>query len=568
MASGRIELEIGGKYGAGQMFAQAQKDSKDFARTHKDAMDAGRKAVDALSDAFGGQLAGSVKIAHNLLGDIARGGLWGAIGAVASQTIGFVVEKFTEMREAAQKAREACESVFRQDIADAAKSAAERFADTRKEMQGAKADATDLLGVLNGEVATRAENKAFQIKMDAINASIAERTAAEKAVADANTKYALAVNAGQSAVEQAKNRRDNAEKQLEESAMAVSKAESYLEEQTCHRAEMEAVYGGLLAERKELTDKIAAAEALYADGTLTLEQSQKLELGAKAKLIEFDEAHAKDMEQLNAAIKAEKDAAAAVEQAKRDDAAMRKEFEGAVRSLNTAEQNLAVTEAEMDVQRQKANQALEEERKELERRKQEEERAKQAAKEKADADALLLEQLEARAKAEQEAKEAAEREAAQKKSNIEQAVGRIDAKVADIQAAKDGVQIGMRAEQEHTTGLFGPYQYHTDSNGNIDNFIDFQRNRRFQERGERDAQWTARRDANWEDRIAKLRAKDPDKLTKSDRQKLDDWQAYKDQKEDESEWQKAADAIKGADGKSLSDLNALIETKFGELGLQ
>jgi len=582
MASGKIELEIGGKYGASQMFAQAQDDVKKFGRAHKDAMDAGKSVANELAGVFEGRLSGSFKTAYNLLADIGRGGLWGAMSSIASATIGYVVGKFKELSEAAEKAKEAITAVFRKDIKDAADASAESFKKSSDAIADAKKEAADALDTLNGKVAETAAGKAVEIKLAALGKASVEldaastalangmketsvtMSAAQKAVADADTKYALAMNAATATVEKAKNTRDAAEKAAGEATAATAKAETYLEEQVRHRAEMETTCSEYLDRRKELQDVIANAETLYKDGTITLEQSNKMELQAKSALIKLEEEYKDDIAALSAADKAVADAQKAVETARKEEAEASRAAQRAGSAVTAAEDSLALVEAEGEVERKKANLALQKERHELDERQKEEEKAKQAAKEKAEADIRLAEESKARAEAEKAAREAAAkgREAA---TNAVNAIKELGSEIKEIRASTSR---GMRADAEHTNGVFGPYQYSVDENGNIDNFIDFQRSKRFAERGARDDQRAARRDDAWESRMEKLQRKDASQLTDSERRKLADWDDYKKQKTEESELDRAINKIVGADNKSLSDLYDTIDSAVKDLGLK
>ena len=140
MAESKITLTLGGKYTAGDAFSKWNTDVKDVEKSTKDMTDAARKSAGALVGLFEGELNGTIKTTYNLLGDIARGGLWGALAGVANLTIGFIVDKINEAREAARKFAEIC----RTEVMDAINAATGRFKDISTEIANAKADANEM----------------------------------------------------------------------------------------------------------------------------------------------------------------------------------------------------------------------------------------------------------------------------------------------------------------------------------------------------------------------------------------------------------------------------------------
>ena len=133
---------------------------------------------------------------------------------------------------------------------------------------------------------------------------------------------------------------------------------------------------------------------------------------------------------------------------------------------------------------------------------------------------------------------------------------------------------GMAADQQYHRGISGNgYTYSVDANGNADNFIDWQRANRYAGRAERDAVSQGHRNdsaAKQYERLSKAQARG-DKLSDRDKQFLSDYGSFQDQQKTKSDWEKAIEDLKGAQSKTLSDLNEQLEgikEKFEKMGLK
>lgn len=96
MAEEKIQLTFGGEYKAGEMFAAAQKDVKDFQKAHKDLTSAARSSITQIAGAFDGELGGAIRQTTGILSQLATGGIWGAIGSVATLAITSVIQHVQE----------------------------------------------------------------------------------------------------------------------------------------------------------------------------------------------------------------------------------------------------------------------------------------------------------------------------------------------------------------------------------------------------------------------------------------------------------------------------------------
>lgn len=137
--------------------------------------------------------------------------------------------------------------------------------------------------------------------------------------------------------------------------------------------------------------------------------------------------------------------------------------------------------------------------------------------------------------------------------------------VKAVEEAQRRTQSGMGADQQHTNGSFGPYRYHTDPNGNINDFEDYQRAQRFAGRAERDQANTDQRNARFDRELDRLNGKD--KLTDSERRRRDQLDGFKKQREDaNAQKQKQAEMEKQREEmlKSLNESVKEIKEKLKE----
>lgn len=150
---------------------------------------------------FEGELNGTITKTYNLLGDLARGGVWGALAAAANLTIGFIVEKIQEMREAASKFAE----TLRDEVVQSITSINENFKKTSDQINQTKADAKDMMDVLNGEVAKNTQLKIHELHIETLQKITDDMSKAGKDVILADEAYQAACIKGAAAVETAAN---------------------------------------------------------------------------------------------------------------------------------------------------------------------------------------------------------------------------------------------------------------------------------------------------------------------------------------------------------------------------
>ena len=185
----KIQLELGGKYSAGEMFQRAQEDIKQFGRANKDAIKAGTDSLKELQRGFDTDLGGAVSKTKGIIQGLAQGGLWGAIGAAAGVAIGAVVDWFKKAKEeAAQLAKYVSESVV-----NSIKGLAAEYQKTQEDIKKTQQAAEDALGVLNGQRAANLENRIYEIHTQTLQKVTDDMSEKGKAVVFAEEKLQVAL---------------------------------------------------------------------------------------------------------------------------------------------------------------------------------------------------------------------------------------------------------------------------------------------------------------------------------------------------------------------------------------
>lgn len=164
MATERINLDFNGKYSLGASFRQMDADIKGAQKSLKDFAGGGKNVLSELSSAFGDQLGGAVSRTAGLLTEITRGGIWGAMSAVATQAIGFMVEKWKEAKEKAK----AYADVLRAEVVATVADLGVKVASLSQEMQKAEKDADALLKALNGKVDAAVKQNVANLNLEAV----------------------------------------------------------------------------------------------------------------------------------------------------------------------------------------------------------------------------------------------------------------------------------------------------------------------------------------------------------------------------------------------------------------
>ena len=348
MATERIELELGGKYSASQMFAQAQSDLKAFGRENKDALDAGKKAVGELAGVFDGKLSGAVKMSSTLISDLARGGMWGVMGSIATSAINAIAQKFAEAKQKAEEFRK----LISQDMVDSVKSA---FAGTAAEfdkvsgaISAAQKESAEMLAVLNGDVARSAQMKVHELHIQTLQQMTNQLTASEKSVILAQEAYEKAHIVGAAAIEQAHSAEWAARGKIMDASDRRVAAENALAEALGEQKRVNAVLADVNQQHSDLQSELNALLSLNL--TQNKDWTERVQ-NARLALAEFEEQHKAELQTL-----AETEKAVATRQ-KAVDATLA-EHEAATRELTAAQKKSALVSSQNAVANEEARTAL------------------------------------------------------------------------------------------------------------------------------------------------------------------------------------------------------------------
>ena len=336
MASNNIELDIGGKYSAADMFKQWDSDIKKAGKSMKDMGGAATSVANNIAGAFDTKLNGTLKSSIGLIGEMARGGIWGAVASVTNMAIGIMVDKWNEAKEAAKQYAEIC----RNNIVETMKGLGEKFGGLSKQMQDATSDAKELLAVTNGEIARKAEFKVHQLNIQTLQKLTDDMSEATRASLLATTALEAAKIKEAAADEQAENVTKAATEQQKLAMEKRKAAEERLSQAQTQRAEFEETAKrlgtGWLAKYETLQTRAGMSmEELMANG-LALETALKFRKSSALALAKFEEEHKNEIQSLNEVTKLEAAAKADVEVAKREETS-------ASRALTVAQQNEEAT---------------------------------------------------------------------------------------------------------------------------------------------------------------------------------------------------------------------------------
>lgn len=435
-------------------------------------------------------------IAGGLVGNILKGGIWGA----AAEGARMLIEKWKDWREyVKQCAIDAAKKVAK-SFTDAADTISDRFKKLGDQIKFAGTYAKALLGSKSAkdDLALARENS----EADAATRKrlAAAKTAEEKAVIQAEAELAKAKRAEARQIEKSRDERAASDEELrlakhelaeaEDARERVGEARRYLgnqgniERKAGNEEQAKIFYDAA----KEAGKKASALDKRIDELRQTIDVANVKREEAEAKRTQAEVA-AKD-----AVAKADFDLAEAIKK--------RKE----------AEEKRAAEERKKDVEAYNAK---------VEQGRQFVEMAEAKAKEerKKEADQKLAEEQE---------------KAKEQQKKIGDTIQRLLREIRDIEKARERTRKGMETDHKNHNGLFGPYRYHLDENGNISNFTDWDRANRYAGH-DNDEQKAKRRqetdDARMRDIQDRLEA--GKYVSEADQKKYDRWRQFKTERDGE-----------------------------------
>lgn len=333
----KVKLEFTGKNSVSKVFGRVQKDLKEFGKAHHDVMASGQKMVAQLAGGFDGKLANSIRGVGGIMQGLFTGGIWGAVGALATQAIGFVVSKWNEAKEAAKKFAEICTN----DVVNAIGATKQSFSGIATDIAMAKAEIEGLAAVANGGVASAAEAKVHQLHIETLQKITDEVSEAGKKVILAQEAMEAANINGAAKVEAANNALKAAQDKVNLAKEKVAAADTRIAELTKLQQNVLLDNNEVVTRRTQLLNNIANIEDLYASGMISSEEYESKIRNAKMKLAKYEEEHAPVVKQLT-------EVERSLTEAKAAQTAATAEQEAATRAVSMAEyaKGTAVTAAE------------------------------------------------------------------------------------------------------------------------------------------------------------------------------------------------------------------------------
>lgn len=487
MADTKIRFSIGSIF-TGEGFKKAEAAIKSTSAQAKKAQGA-LSAVAGQMGEFGGAAGKVAGVAGNVAGAFKEMGAAGGIAAAAVIGMNLVLDHMKAELDAMAKAaadaaaaqEKAANKVFAEHLERVAASLREVkvFAtESAKAFEEMAANAAKIESAKAGTVGASFTQKIAKMEWDAALERMAADDEATKKLVEAKWKVAI---------QREKEAAANAQ------ATAAEEAAEKANETAIHREAMAADKVALAKEalslaQKEETLAVSANKEKAKAFTKAREDAEKVLRDAESE-------HAKAIAEVTVSEEALKQATAKAE-------ATRLSGQTATAELEAAERDLkAASEAEAKAREEKARRLAEGEREADELRK-EETRITAAGKEKI--------------------------------KSIVDAIEKQTELIRDIKDIQKATQDGMEADARHTTGAFGPYKYHTNADGNVDDFEDFQRAQRFAGRAERDRQANERHNENLRKQMDKIREKG-DHATDSEKKRLRDWDKMQKQLKDAQE---------------------------------
>lgn len=252
----RIELDIGGKYSAGEVFNQMNKDIKQAGKDMKDMGDGAVKVANGIADAMGGKVNGALKSTMGIVGEMARGGIWGAMAAAATASIGFVADKIKEAKEQAKELIAAFNEMMGGKYKDSFTAISDQLKTTKQEMADATKEADAMLKALNGKVADSAKVQIAQLHVETLQKMTDATSEAAKKAIQAQEAYVATVWKNNATMDQANNELNAANTKRTAALTRYNATEEALEATKEQQRKLETVYSSQLQRRTQLQANI------------------------------------------------------------------------------------------------------------------------------------------------------------------------------------------------------------------------------------------------------------------------------------------------------------------------
>lgn len=268
----RIELDIGGKYSAGDVFNTLNNDIKKAGKDMKDMGDGAMKVANGIANAMGGKVNGALKNTIGIVGEMARGGIWGAMATAASAAIGFVADKLKEARERAKELAGAFAELMGGKYKDSFKNISDQLNTTKQDMADATKEADNMLKALNGKVSENAKQNIARLHVEALQKMTDATTEAAKKAVEAQTAFTEQFLKGDAEMERANNELNAANMKRSAALTKYNATSDALEATRAQQEKLESVYKTQIQRRTDLQENL---NRLILESNLSEENAKK-----------------------------------------------------------------------------------------------------------------------------------------------------------------------------------------------------------------------------------------------------------------------------------------------------
>lgn len=342
MAEAKVQISLGTRADVSGVNATSNAFKK-LANDNKDAIGGLTLSVKALASSVDGPLGGAIGGMSSILAEIVRGGLWGALGAVANMAVGKVIELWKEAKARAEEYA----NFMRAQVVEAMTGVEAKVKSLSAAVADADKDVDAFIKSANGNITAQAKYDIARLHVEALQQVTDGMTEAAKGVIAANEAYEAGIIKAQAEVDSAvvayKAYRDRQEAVRNQ----VSQAEENLAAAVAEQARLEEMNHDAIVEHGVLVAKAnRTVEDMVNDGwdvsAAIKEQTKNVHM-----LNEFEKTHKDRLEQMKKAEESVTNARNAVSTALKAQEEIGKKLEKAGEQEVLARKNLEATELEL-----------------------------------------------------------------------------------------------------------------------------------------------------------------------------------------------------------------------------
>ena len=342
MAEAKVQISLGTRADVSGVNATSNAFKK-LANDNKDAIGGLTLSVKALASSVDGPLGGAIGGMSSILAEIVRGGLWGALGAVANMAVGKVIELWKEAKARAEEYA----NFMRAQVVEAMTGVEAKVKSLSAAVADADKDVDAFIKSANGNITAQAKYDIARLHVEALQQVTDGMTEAAKGVIAANEAYEAGIIKAQAEVDSAVVAYKAYRDRQEAVRAQVSQAEENLAAAVAEKARLEEMNHEVVYEHGVLVAKAnQTVEDMVNEGwnyrAAVKEQTKNVHM-----LNEFEKTHKDRLEQMKKAEESVTNARNAVSTALKAQEEIGKKLEKAGEQEVLARKNLEATELEL-----------------------------------------------------------------------------------------------------------------------------------------------------------------------------------------------------------------------------